>query len=75
MYIEFDILNAMDNFDDLEDAVALWAKKHDIPYTTKVAKGLKYRLGLNQAEHFTLFFITWSACDYQVKNVKTNAGE
>jgi hypothetical protein len=70
MYIEFDILNVMDNLDSLEDAVTAWAKTHDVPYTTKVAKGFKYRLGLNHPEHFTLFFITWSACEYQVKNAK-----
>ena len=70
MYIEFDILKAMDSFDDLEDAVSSWANKHSIPYTTKIAKGLKYRLGLNYPEHYTLFFITWSQCDYLVKNPK-----
>ena len=70
MYIEFDITTSMDSFDSLEHAVATWAITHDIPHTTKIAKGLKYRLGLNQPEHFTLFFITWSACEYQVKNAK-----
>ena len=70
MYIEFDILTSLDSLDSLKDAVDTWAKYHKVPYTTKVAKGLKYRLGLNQAEHFTLFFITWSACEYQVKNTK-----
>jgi hypothetical protein len=70
MYIEFDILKAMDSFDDLEDAVSSWANKHCIPYTTKIAKGLKYRLGLNYPEHYTLFFVTWSACDYLIKNPK-----
>jgi len=70
MYIEFNILNAMDDFDSLERAVAGWANTHKVPYTTKIAKGLKYRLGLNYPEHFTLFFITWASCKYQVKNAK-----
>ena len=51
MYIEFDIVTSMDSFDDLRDVVNAWARRHQVPYTTKVAKGLKYRLGLNQPEH------------------------
>ena len=70
MYIEFDILASMDSFDSLKDAVDTWAKKHKVPYSTKVAKGLKYRLGLNHPEHFTLFAMTWTACDYEIKNIK-----
>lgn len=70
MYIEFDILASLDSFDSLKDAVDTWAKTHKVPYSTKVAKGLKYRLGLNQPEHFTLFAMTWVACDYEIKNIK-----
>lgn len=70
MYLEFDIVTSMDNFDNLKDAVDTWAKKHKVPYSTKVAKGLKYRLGLNHPEHFTLFAMTWTACDYKIKNIK-----
>ncbi len=58
MYIEFDIVTSMDSFDSLKDTVSAWANRHKVPYTTKVAKGLKYRLGLNQPEHFTLFTMT-----------------
>lgn len=68
MYIEFDILRCEAGFDDLERSVRDWAKKYHVPYTTKVAKGLKYRLGLNYPEHFTLFSLTWSGSEYQVKN-------
>lgn len=70
MYIEFDILASLDSFDSLKDVVDAWAKIHKVPYTTKVAKGLKYRLGLNYPEHFTLFAMTWTACDYTIKNAK-----
>jgi len=70
MYIEFDITTSMDSFDSLKDTVDIWAKQHKIPYTTKVAKGLKYRLGLNYPEHFTLFAMTWTGCDYTIKNAK-----
>ena len=69
MYIEFDIVTSMDSFDNLKDAVNAWARRYQIPYTTKVAKGLKYRLGLNHPEHFTLFTMTWIACDYKIKNI------
>jgi hypothetical protein len=68
MYIEFDILQSYDDFDKLERAVRDWAQEQNVPYTTKVAKGLKYRLGLNHPEHFTLFFMTWRGCDYRIKN-------
>lgn len=68
MYIEFDILHVEVDFDQLEHDVALWAKTHSVPFTTKVAKGLKYRLGLNYPEHYTLFFVTWQGVPYQVKN-------
>lgn len=68
MYIEFDILGVDCDFDSLEQAVHTWARQQDVPFTTKVAKGLKYRLGLNSAEHFTLFFLTWHHCAYKVKN-------
>ena len=67
MYIEFDILTATDDFDQLEKRVREWARHHDIPYTTKVAKGLKYRLGLNTAQDFAVFFLTWQG-PYQIKN-------
>ncbi len=70
MYIEFDILTATDSFESLEQAVDNWASQYHVPYTTKIAKNLKYRLGLNYPEHFTLFFVTWTACSYQVKNSK-----
>lgn len=70
MYIEFDILNCCDSFEDLETEVSNWAKQHRIPFSTKVAKNLKYRLGLNTPEAFTVFFLTWTACDYSVKNPK-----
>lgn len=70
MYIEFDVLTATDSFESLEQAVKSWANQYRVPHTTKVAKGLKYRLGLNYPEHFTLFFVTWTACAYQVKNAK-----
>ena len=70
MYIEFDIVTSMDSFDDLRDAVNAWVRRHQVPYTTKVAKGLKYRLGLNHPEHFTLFTMTWVACDYTIKNIQ-----
>lgn len=70
MYIEFDIVTSMDSFDSLKDTVSAWARRHQVPYTTKVAKGLKYRLGLNHPEHFTLFTMTWTACDYTIKNIQ-----
>lgn len=70
MYLEFDIATSMDSFDDLRDTVNAWAQRHQVPYSTKVAKGLKYRLGLNHPEHFTLFAMTWTACDYKIKNIK-----
>ena len=70
MYIEFDITTSFGRLDSLEYAVEAWAKQHKVPYTTKVAKGLKYRLGLNYPEHFTLFAMTWTACDYTIKNAK-----
>ena len=70
MYIEFDIVTSMDSFDDLRDVVNSWTRRHQVPYTTKVAKGLKYRLGLNHPEHFTLFTMTWLACDYKIKNIE-----
>jgi hypothetical protein len=70
MYIEFDIVTSMDSFDDLKDTVNAWAQRYKIPHTTKVAKGLKYRLGLNHPEHFTLFTMTWVACDYEIKNIE-----
>jgi len=70
MYIEFDIVTSMDSFDDLRDTVTDWAMRYKVTYTTKVAKGLKYRLGLNQPEHFTLFTMTWVACDYKIKNIE-----
>ena len=70
MYIEFDIITSMDSFGSLEDTVSTWARCHKVPYTTKIAKGLKYRLGLNHPEHFTLFTMTWVACDYKIKNIE-----
>jgi hypothetical protein len=70
MYIEFDIMAAPVGFDELEKSVKDWAQKYQVPYTTKVAKGLKYRLGLNYPEHFTLFFVTWNGSPYQVKTPK-----
>ncbi len=70
MYIEFDIITSMDSFGSLEDTVSVWARRHKVPYTTKIAKGLKYRLGLNHPEHFTLFTMTWVACDYKIKNIE-----
>ena len=70
MYIEFDIITSMDSFGSLEDTVTAWARRHKVPYTTKIAKGLKYRLGLNHPEHFTLFTMTWVACDYKIKNIE-----
>ena len=70
MYIEFDIVTSMDSFDSLENTVNAWARRHKVPYTTKVAKDLKYRLGLNHPEHFTLFTMTWVACDYTIKNIE-----
>ena len=70
MYIEFDILTCLDSLTSIEDAVDAWAKKHKVPYSTKVAKGLKYRLGLNYPEHFTHFAMTWHVCDYEIKNTK-----
>jgi hypothetical protein len=69
MYIEFDIITSMDSFDNLRDSVSTWARRYKIPFTTKVAKDLKYRLGLNHPEHFTLFTMTWTACDYKIKNI------
>lgn len=68
MYIEFDILGVGVDFDDLEKEVRNWANQHQVRYTVKVAKGLKYRLGLNYPEHYTLFFMTWKGAQYQVKN-------
>jgi len=70
MYIEFDIITSMDSFDDLKDTVNAWASRYKVTLTTKVAKGLKYRLGLNHPEHFTLFTMTWMACDYTIKNIE-----
>ena len=70
MYREFDIVTSMDSFDDLRDTVTDWAMRFEVPYTTKVAKGLKYRLGLNHPEHFTLFTMTWTACDYTINNIE-----
>ena len=70
MYIEFDILSVPVDFDDLEKSIKDWAQKYQVPYTTKVAKGLKYRLGLNYPEHFTLFFVTWNGSPYKVKTPK-----
>jgi hypothetical protein len=70
MYIEFDILAAGDDFATLERSVESWALAHGVPFSTKVAKGLKYRLGLNHPEHFTLFFMTWQGPSYTVKNPK-----
>lgn len=68
MYIEFDILTADDDFDTLTQRIGQWAEQYRVPYTTKIAKGLKLRLGLNYAEHFTLFAMTWTGSNYQVKN-------
>jgi hypothetical protein len=68
VYIEFDILDVDVDFDTLEYQVREWARIHHVPFTTKVARGLKYRLGLNYPEHFTLFFMTWAGCDYRVRN-------
>lgn len=68
MYIEFNLVTIDDDFDSLERLIKKWAQDHDVPYTTKVAKGLKLRLGLNYPEHFTLFFLTWRGSEYQVKN-------
>lgn len=70
MYIEFDILTAEDDFEVLQQRIARWAKLHNVPYTTKVAKGLKLRLGLNYPEHFSLFAMTWNGSQYQFKNPK-----
>lgn len=68
MYIEFDILTVSDDFDTLQEQINHWACSHSVPYTTKVAKGLRLRLGLNCSEHFTLFFMTWNHSDYLIKN-------
>ena len=70
MYIEFDLLTVDDSFDELEKSIHDWAQQYRVPYTTKVAKGLKLRLGLNYPEHFTLFFVTWRGSEYLVKNPK-----
>lgn len=69
MYIEFDIVDVIDDFDILMSRIQQWAHDHNVPYTTKVVKGLKLRLGLNYPEHFTLFFMTWNHCGYLVKNI------
>lgn len=68
VYIEFNLVTIDDDFDSLERSIAQWAETHNVPYTTKIAKGLRYRLGLNYPEHFTLFFMTWSGNKYEVKN-------
>ena len=68
MYIEFDILDVEVDFDTLEYSVRSWAHTHQIPFSTKVAKGLKYRLGLSAPEDYTLFFMTWHGSSYRVKN-------
>lgn len=68
MYIEFDLLTADQDFDIIQQHIFQWAQDYNVPYTTKVAKGLKLRLGLNHPEHFTLFFLTWNHCDYRIKN-------
>jgi len=68
MYIEFDTLTSQDDFDTLQNRIYKWAEFHAVPYTTKVAKGLKLRLGLNYPQHFILFFITWNHSNYTVRN-------
>lgn len=45
---------------EIEASVHEWATKHDVAYTSKLAR-LGYRISFDDPKHFTLFALTWSS--------------
>ena len=68
VYINFRIdtdQQVFTTFYRIRDQVKDWALRHDIHYTEKFHKG-NYRVGLDRAEDFTVFFLTWNGPPYEV---------
>lgn len=72
MYIAFDLITDIDSgrvhqvaawlerFIELE--LSLWSIKYDIPYKSKVFKGVK-RVTFDQDKHYSFFTLTWNPTD------------
>ena len=78
MYIEFEIqprIQAVLN--DIKREIDLWSQRYGVRYTQKTIKQT-HRLGFDQANHFTLFSMTWAPEDlahrpwlnYRIVNVQ-----
>ena len=64
MYIEFEVQNYL-HLQALRHKIDSWQLRYGVPVTQKTVR-YRHRVGMNDEQNFTVFFLTWQGPEYKI---------